>query len=166
MYVFGIWEDSSQQAGLRANQCLCAATVQNTKKPHYKQKNIEYNLVSYSFDLYVRMGSYRFWKLFINSINSFCTHDFYQFKAECKLNLSTSFIKGFLSNHTLLCKTNLCFSATPKHMIQMQGKSDLSFFIHPLCFLIFYWRTKSYCGSEDCCSIVFKLTTTDQCMTQ
>lgn len=54
MYVFGIWEDSSQQAGLRANQCLCAATVQNTKKKtHYKQKNIEYNLCSYSFDLFV-----------------------------------------------------------------------------------------------------------------
>lgn len=53
MYVFGIWEDSSQQAGLRANQCLCAATVQNTQKNHYKQKNIEYNLVSYSFDLFV-----------------------------------------------------------------------------------------------------------------
>lgn len=147
MYVFGIWEDSSQQAGLRANQCLCAATVQNTKKkPIINKKTLSIiqflthltYLFFLTYFMYVRMGSYRFWKLFINSINSFCTHDFYQFKAECKLNLSTSFIKGFLSNHTLLCKTNLCFSATPKHMIQMQGKSDLSFFIHPLCFLIFY----------------------------
>lgn len=55
MYVFGIWEDSSQQAALRANQCLCAATVQNTKKKKniINQKNIEYYLCSYSFDLFV-----------------------------------------------------------------------------------------------------------------
>lgn len=39
-----VWEQTNVSV-----QQLC----KTQKKPHYKQKNIEYNLVSYSFDLFV-----------------------------------------------------------------------------------------------------------------